>query len=233
MIIDRDELLKSGIYIGKTETVIKDINLHNKIIEKVKLNSESKNAYKCRYEFLGYDQKYESRIDIDKVHERDDFVKDNKIQVFQKWYESNLSLDFDEVRNLHKCVDYFKELIENFIFDVYPDLVDNINHNYSFTFYEDGHFIIPHQDGQNAGRKCAVLIYLSDEMDYNNGGGKFITKIDNKTIDIYPFKENFIILDFTQNNLLHSVEEVKNGFKRYAFIDFIYNKSEFEKEKNK
>lgn len=233
MIIDKKELLRSGIYIGKTDTIIADNEQHNEIIEKLKWHSESKNAFKCRYEFKDYNGVYERRIELNQIEDRDKYVIDNNLKVFQKWYESDLSLDLDEVKGLHSCVEYFKNLVDGFIVDIYPDLENNIMHNYAFTLYEDGHFIIPHKDGQNVGRKCAILIYLSDEKDYNDGGGKFITKVDNNTIDVYPFKENFVILDFTENNLLHSVEHVKNGFKRYTYIDFVYNKSEFEKEQNK
>jgi hypothetical protein len=233
MIIDKEELLRSGIHIGKTDTIITDNELHNEIIEKVKQYSESKKAFKCRYEFEGDYGVYKRRVELNEIEDRDKYVIENNVKVFQKWYESDLTLDLDEVRGLHGCVEYFKNLVDSFIIDVYPDLKNNIMHNSTITLYEDGHFIIPHQDGQNVGRKCGILIYLSDEKDYNDGGGKLITKVDNNTIDVYPFKENFVILDFTKNNLLHSVEHVKNGFKRYAYIDFVYNKSEFEREQNK
>ena len=233
MIIDKEELLRNGIYVGKTNTIITNNEQHNEIIEKVMQYSESKNVFKCRYEFEDDDSDYKRRLELDEIEDRDKYVIDNDIKVFQKWYESDLSLDLDEVRGLHVCVDYFKNLIDSFIIDVYPDLKNNIRHNFTITLYEDGHFIIPHHDGQNVGRKCGVLIYLSDEKDYNDGGGKLIANVDNNTIEVYPFKENFVILDFTENNLSHSVERVKNGFKRYAYIDFIYNNSEFEKEQNK
>jgi hypothetical protein len=35
-------------------------------------------------------------------------------------------------------------------------------------------------------------------------------------------------MDFARNNIKHEVKMVNNGFKRYTYIDFVYNKSEFK-----
>jgi Rps23 Pro-64 3,4-dihydroxylase Tpa1-like proline 4-hydroxylase len=134
------------------------------------------------------------------------------------------------VNKLHFIKSYFREKIEKFISNIYPDLKDNTFHIDSLTLYTDGDFIENHADGENAGRRCVVLIYLSDSIDYKNeDGGKLILNInDEETYYIDPIKENFVILDFTKNNLNHSVSAVKNEFKRYTYIDFIYNKKDYE-----
>ena len=55
--------------------------------------------------------------------------------------------------------------------------------------------------------------------------------------EVLPVKYNFSILDFSENNVNHAVEVVKNNFRRFTYIDFIYNESEFKtwqkKEQNK
>ena len=128
---------------------------------------------------------------------------------------------------------YFRKQIEKFIPNIYTDLKNNITHVDSLTFYKDGDFIENHVDGENMGRRCVILIYLSDETDYetdheNDGGGQLIIKTNDEEIYIDPIKENFVILDFTKNNLQHAVSPVKNGFKRYTYVDFIYNKKEYD-----
>ena len=72
------------------------------------------------------------------------------------------------------------------------------------------------------------MIYLSDEKDYIDGGGKLIIDDGDTKEEVLPVKYNFSILDFTENNVNHAVEVVKNNFRRFTYIDFIYNESEFK-----
>jgi len=44
---------------------------------------------------------------------------------------------------------------------------------------------------------------------------------------VKPIKGKFCILDFTRNNPNHSVEMVKNDFRRFTYINFFYNKIEW------
>ena len=91
-----------------------------------------------------------------------------------------------------------------------------------------GHFIAEHNDGENIDRVCALIVYLSYDEDYNDGGGELIaTGNSGKIYTIKPTFGTFSLLDFTKNNVKHSVSEVKNGFKRYAFISF-FNKQKIK-----
>jgi Rps23 Pro-64 3,4-dihydroxylase Tpa1-like proline 4-hydroxylase len=131
----------------------------------------------------------------------------------------------DDVVNARE---YFRNLIESYVPQIYPDLKDNIRHEDNFTLYENGDFITPHKDGYNIGRYCVVLIYLSDEKDYIDGGGKLIIDNGDTKEEVLPIKYNFTILDFTENDINHSVEVVKNNFRRFTYIDFVYNESEYK-----
>lgn len=64
--------------------------------------------------------------------------------------------------------------------------------------------------------------------DYINGGGRLIIDDGNIKEEVLPVKYNFSILDFTENNVNHAVEVVKNDFRRFTYIDFIYNDSEYK-----
>jgi hypothetical protein len=67
----------------------------------------------------------------------------------------------------------------------------------------------------------AFIIYLSDDDDYNSGGGELVIKTNTNMIyNIKPTFGTFSLLDFTKNNVRHSVNSVKNGFKRYSFLYF-------------
>ena len=94
----------------------------------------------------------------------------------------------------------------------------------SGLIHENGDFIEPHTDGNNLGRLCVILAYLSDIEDYNDGGGKLIIRDkDNNTHEVLPVKGNYVMLDFTNHNINHAVEVVKNDFERYCYLSFIYN----------
>ena len=143
--------------------------------------------------------------------------------------DAQVRLDKVRLDKVNKGKKYFQELVESFIFEVYPDLKDNILHQDAFTIYENGDHITPHNDGENKGRKCVVLIYLSDEKDYINGGELVI--MEGKDVkSLTPIKGNFSMLDFTHNNPNHAVNPVKNGFRRLTFIDFIFDKKELKKK---
>ena len=66
-----------------------------------------------------------------------------------------------------------------------------------------------------------VLIYLSDEKDYIDGGGKLILQDKGYYDEVIPIHLNFAMLDFSKNNSNHAVEMVKNDFKRFTYINFI------------
>ena len=85
--------------------------------------------------------------------------------------------------------------------------------------YTKNNFIELHQDGYVEGRLCVILIYLND--DYKEGyGGELVI---NKSNIVKPEFGNIVILDFTKNNVYHSVNSVlDDNFKRFAFIRFFY-----------
>jgi Rps23 Pro-64 3,4-dihydroxylase Tpa1-like proline 4-hydroxylase len=136
--------------------------------------------------------------------------------VVQKWWESTSPV-FNELKN------YFNDEVVKCLKKIYPESIGNELHNSNFTLYENGDFITPHRDGFNISRYCVILIYLSDEKDYNNGGGELVIIENGVEVVVPPIKGNFAILDFTRNNANHAVNPVKNDFVRYTYINFYQN----------
>ena len=125
------------------------------------------------------------------------------------------------------------EVIEKYIPLIYPDLKNNMEHNHALTLYKNGDFITPHTDGMNPSRYCVVLVYLNESSEYNDGGGRLLVGTDRENTEyVDPIIENFVILDFTSNEVLHAVEEVKNNFERLTYINFISNKKMLQKSYN-
>jgi Rps23 Pro-64 3,4-dihydroxylase Tpa1-like proline 4-hydroxylase len=91
--------------------------------------------------------------------------------------------------------------------------------NCELTLYTEGDFITPHEDGLDFGRMCVILLYLNKDYEVDFGGEIIIGNEDY----IDPIFGEVVILDFTKNNIIHSVNVIKSKlFERYALINFLY-----------
>jgi Rps23 Pro-64 3,4-dihydroxylase Tpa1-like proline 4-hydroxylase len=220
----KNQLLTEGYYIGKVDEIIKDFETFQKMIDKlVELSHDKKSMYRYRHVIRQHPE-FGLSCEIDEIDYRRKMVLDNGWTIGQQWYETMENPENKEI------LQFFRNAVTEFIPTVYSELnKDNIRYNDSFTLYENGDFIEDHHDGdylQNLGRLCVILIYLTDEKDYNDGDGTFI--LTEKNQEVIPLKGNYVILDFTKHDLYHQVREVKNNFRRFSYINFVYNK---EKEK--
>jgi hypothetical protein len=225
-IVIKDQLLEKGYYVGKVDEIIKDPDTFQKMIDKlIFLSDDKKLMYKYRH-VIRMHPEFGGECSVDEIDSRKKMVLENNWTIGQQWYESM------KISQNEEMFEFFQQSVTDFLQPIYPEInKHNIRFNDSFTLYEDGDFIENHNDGGynlNQGRLCVILIYLSDEKDYNNGGGKFILRGNILHEEILPVKGNFVMLDFTKHDLFHEVEEVKNNFQRFCYISFVYNK---EKEK--
>jgi Rps23 Pro-64 3,4-dihydroxylase Tpa1-like proline 4-hydroxylase len=85
------------------------------------------------------------------------------------------------------------------------------------TMYNDGCYLINHQDASYSENKpnCVILIYLTHNYIEGNGGELIIEH----TNIVKPIFGNVAILDFTKHNPFHAVEKVKN-YNRFCYINF-------------
>ena len=229
--IQSNNLLDEGAYVGNIMDFINETEYNEMllVIEKVKeyfvVNRDTE--LHCRYVINGDGDSYEHKIPLGEVSSRDEYVKENNLTVFQKWYEYSIKTNSGEI----ECFDFFKNFCKRILDYFYPEYEINYDaRTGGFTLYEDGHFIQDHKDGNNVGRVCVVIMYLSSELEYNDdGGGELVIRTNSeKEYTIKPILGTFSLLDFTKNNNYHQVNEVKNGFKRYAFINFL-NENDLKK----
>jgi GDP-L-fucose synthase len=224
------ELFDKGYYIGKLDEIFKnDQELENSISKLIDI-SQTKEHYRARYDYHidSEDERYPTSITEDEIKEREKFITENNKKVVQKWWESSSpSGVFNEIKK------YFDDKVELYLQKIYPESVNTGSSNSNFTLYENGDFITPHRDGFNVWRYCVILIYLSDEKEYNDGGGELVIEENGIREIIKPTKGNFCILDFTRNNANHAVNHVKNDFRRFTYINFYQNQIIFEEEMKK
>ena len=233
--IQPNDYLDEGAYVGNIMDFINDeeYNQMLSVIEIVKdysIVNRDTDLY-CRYQLRLKEDDYEHIIPFSEVEERDSYVKDNNFKIFQKWFEFKIKQNIDEPNYTDFFINICKKILNRF----YPDVEINYGSGFGgFTLYEDGHFIIDHKDGNNAGRLCVIIIYLSPESEYNadgGGGGELVIKTNSqKEYTIKPILGTFSLLDFSENDVFHEVNMVKNGFKRYSFINFFYVKEGYEFE---
>lgn len=125
----------------------------------------------------------------------------------QKWYHfHNPEINEDFLKLTNKIV---RELY---------DVDSELSHNSSITYYGPGCLLRKHQDGIVHSRLCVILIYLNDS-DYKSEWGGNLLFNDNNTIS--PLFGNVVVLDFTTHNAWHEVDEVIDGYGRYAFLSFV------------
>lgn len=218
----KDQLSEKGYYIGKIDEVIKHQEVFQKMINKlIRLSDDKKLMYRYRHVIrmhpeLGRD------CSVEEIDARRKMVQDNNWTIGQQWYETIKTPENAEI------FQFFRNAVAEFVPSLYPELnKKNIRYNDNFTLYENGDFIENHNDGGyllNQGRLCVILIYLSDITDYHDGGGKFILTNNLYREEVLPVKGNYVMLDFTKHDLFHEVEEVKNNFRRFCYINFVYNK---------
>jgi Rps23 Pro-64 3,4-dihydroxylase Tpa1-like proline 4-hydroxylase len=228
--ITTEELLEKGFYIGKTDEIFDDTSIfHSNIEEMIKLSHEN-NLFGYRYnlslppeaDITKVPGNSKLRIDNEEILIMDEYVREHNVPVFQKWWETKDSTPLSHI------VSFFREKIEKVLVELYPSLEDNFFHHDNFTLYKNGDFIQPHKDGLNVGRCCVVLIYLSHERNYNDGGGELLINEGDFNEKVIPINENFCILDFSKNNPNHAVNPVKNDFERYTYIDFVYERKLYQ-----
>lgn len=185
------------------------------------------------------DEEFLQEIPYARADNRKQFVNQviaggGDIRTTQQW--SRLKLENFEGVEAQKIRDmdaYFGRVIRKHTSLIYPELFDKKNTfkvATGYSLYETGDFSEVHYDGINPGRACVIILYLADPLTYHNDDGGKLLIIDNhNTSDTFletyeqcvPVYGNYAIMDFTKFNMGHSIELVKNKFKRFAIQSFI------------
>lgn len=149
-------------------------------------------------------------------------AKERGLHISQRWHT---------LPNFHDYTFEINELIAKNIRKFYPEInadYSNLIFSDAITLYKDGDHIEKHRDGSNQGRFCAILIYLNSEDPNVDGGGHLVVSGNiegdsENEIKIKPVRGNVVLLDFNRHDPFHTVELVKNGFLRYAYLAFLWN----------
>jgi len=150
-------------------------------------------------------------------------IENDGLDVMQMWYYADLSKILPEfnykTKETNKDYYYLKNQIKNmmtYFFD-FEETQNFVFFAPTFTYYDNGCMLKNHSDGTNTGRVCALLIYLNEEYDENDGG----ILILNDEEKVVPKFGKVAIIDLQSFDIKHQVTKVTGGIGRYAFLTFI------------
>ena len=92
----------------------------------------------------------------------------------------------------------------------------------NITYYDKECMLASHSDGTGTGRICAMLIYLNETYDYNDGG---ILVLGNE-YKVLPVFGNVAIIDLQSFDISHEVTKVTAGLGRFALLSFVKRKED-------
>jgi Rps23 Pro-64 3,4-dihydroxylase Tpa1-like proline 4-hydroxylase len=228
-ITESKEQLKN---LGYTSFNIKDLdeNFYNQLLQ-FKCNEE-KNIQKYFTQLRGDSVNYTTNDKTSNIRIMDDFgsfenalnkkeeLLNQPLELQQLWHFIHHRKVFEmEKFEFKTYYDGIKNLVKYFYdFDEAQEFAVDAN----FTYYTKGCFLQNHSDGTGTGRICALLIYLNEEYDENDGG----ILILNNEEKVIPTFGKVAIIDLNSFDIPHMVTKVTGGIGRYSILSFIKRKED-------
>lgn len=146
---------------------------------------------------------------------------DSKILGFhQIYYQMHLGQVFHNVTGeSNEFNPFYKKIISDitrYYFDI-DESIELLSASTYLTYYDKGCVLDNHSDGTGTGRICALLIYLNEDYDKNDGG---ILVLENE-YNVLPIFGNVAIIDLQSYDIQHAVSKVTGGIGRYAILSFV------------
>jgi Rps23 Pro-64 3,4-dihydroxylase Tpa1-like proline 4-hydroxylase len=136
----------------------------------------------------------------------------------QIWYYNDLRDILEKTKLNENDYEKYIQNIVSYFFDFEKD--KKYFHSSWCTYYDNGCYLKNHSDGTGTGRICALLIYLNEDYDAQDGGCLIL---DTKQI-IVPKFGRVAIIDLQTFDIPHMVTEVTGGIGRYALLSFVKTK---------
>jgi Rps23 Pro-64 3,4-dihydroxylase Tpa1-like proline 4-hydroxylase len=207
-----DSLFEKGYYFGDLSEMSFNVDEYNKKCKEIMSFADDKDKYFEYFNITGNNLPH--RIPYT---ERDERINYNKINNFNPYNSANNLIECNETRPYKY---YFKDIVLNFIPNVYPELnPEDLDVNTGIQMYQDGDYQQSHSDGHIG--LCVFIIYFSDPSTYNYTGRLEMLEgpYPEKVIDrIDPISGKFAIFDTVHNNIRHRVEKVTGDFRRFSFL---------------
>jgi Rps23 Pro-64 3,4-dihydroxylase Tpa1-like proline 4-hydroxylase len=197
----------------------------------LRVDTTDSQLYRHRAELISHEAAVEKKNELIELIEKEKLnlifgQSKDKFDIMQIWYYADLSKILPQynyiTKETNKDYYYLKNRIKNmmtYFFD-FEETQDFVFFSPTFTYYDTGCVLKNHSDGTNTGRVCALLIYLNEEYDENDGG----ILILNDEEKVVPKFGKVAIIDLQSFDIKHQVTKVTGGIGRYAFLTFIKTK---------
>jgi hypothetical protein len=185
----------------------------------------SKDKIKIQTDFESFEEASKKKNEIVDI-----LKTDSNFMMSQLWYYCNLSSIIPpdapgvDRYTIKEPVSKFEKYVYNItkhFFD-FEDTQEFCLFAAMSTYYNEGCMLANHGDGTGTGRICAILIYLNEEYDENDGG---ILILDNKE-KVIPTFGKVAIIDLQSFDIQHQVTEVTGGLGRFALLTFVKKKED-------
>jgi len=158
---------------------------------------------------------------LEKKNEIFDLLQKNKnVICSQIWFYNDFARIVPDVDDFNVFKKHIDKLVRHY-FD-FEETQELLLFSPSFTYYDEGCHLANHSDGTGTGRVCALLIYLNETYDENDGG---ILVLNNKE-RVTPLFANVAIIDLQSFDIPHMVTKVTGGIGRYAMLTFVKKKED-------
>lgn len=147
------------------------------------------------------------------------FKKDTDIFCSQLWYFNDLNVLF-EIEEFSKYKEYIENLVK-YYFD-FEETQEFTIFAPTATYYDLDCELKNHSDGTGTGRICALLIYLNEDYDAQDGGCLIL---DTREM-VVPKFGRVAIIDLQTFDIPHMVTKVTGGIGRYAMLSFVKRKED-------
>ena len=214
----RQQISDRGFYVGNViEDLVtphnkKDFDYQRQRAIKESFNTDNLFYMSCIAGLEG--NAYPINLSYSQIEERRTLIKEKNFQINQQWhYFGNESLS------------WWNDFVTPVLKTLYTPTSGRFRFDSRFSLYKNGDFTDNHRDSAMPTRFCAVLLYLTDESEYNDGGGEIVLYNSNTEIGktaVLPLFPTYIILDIKNHSLHHEVLPVKNDFSRLAFLSFVH-----------
>ena len=206
-------LFEKGYYFGDTSEMSFNVEEYDKKCKEVMSFADNKDKYFNYFNIITDGMPH--RIPYTERNERLNYIKENPLPI-----PYNSANDLKEMDETRPYMHYFRDIILDFMPNVYPDLDKNKLHlNHGIQMYQDGDYQNAHSDGHIG--LCVFILYFSDSSIYNYSGrlemldGPYPENVIDR---IDPINGKFAMFDTVHNNIRHRVEKVTGDFKRFSFL---------------
>ena len=152
-----------------------------------------------------------------------DNIDSKNLGFHQIYYQMHLGQVFHNVMGeSNEFNPFYKKIISDitrYYFDI-DESIELLSASTYLTYYDKGCVLDNHSDGTGTGRICALLIYLNEDYDKNDGG---ILVLENE-YNVLPIFGNVAIIDLQSYDIQHAVSKVTGGIGRYAILSFVKTK---------